>query len=354
MSFKAHNGFRASGLQGDGRDIVLDALRGFTIILVVYAHVVLWFQSSGIILPRSIIVSNWIYSFHMPLMFMIAGYTQGIKDYRASGWLYWFRKSAVDLYLPCMIFSVVQWLIMYCIFSRSNPANFGALKEGDIYIIPLKGFKEYWFLASLFFIKVIHSAFECSSCPGKVHSLFWLIVVIFPVLSGISLPTDISLGLYFHVGYILRRQGYISQEKNPGVLAGAIMIIAGGLFFFIPRAYDSANILTSTAAAMCSCLGLFSLFFAMRVKISGLIICGLYSMVIYCLHNWITACFRMLFTVSGLSLSADPVMMFAVSFVAAMLLPFACVYVYKNVNYLRWIEYVFYPGKLKKNPPAQS
>ncbi|MBQ6002532.1 MAG: hypothetical protein IJL18_06735, partial [Synergistaceae bacterium] len=62
-------GFRASGLQGDGRDFVADSLRGLAIILVVYAHVVLWFESSGIILPRSIIVSKWIYSFHMPLMF---------------------------------------------------------------------------------------------------------------------------------------------------------------------------------------------------------------------------------------------------------------------------------------------
>ena len=279
-------------------------------------------------------------------MFMIAGYVQGMKDYRASGWLHWLRKSAIDLYLPCMIFSFTQWFIMYFIFSRNNPANFGALKDGDIYMLPLRGFKEYWFLASLFFIKVIHSAFECSLCPGILHSLFWVIVFIFPALSGISLPVDISLGLYFHVGYILRRQGCISQEKNPGLLAGLILVIAGALLFFVPRAYDSANIFTRTGAAMCSCLGLFAVFYAMRVKFCWLKVCGLYSMVIYCLHNWITACFRMIFNVSGMSSSADPVMMFVITFFAAMLLPFCVIWLYKNVKCLLWIEYIFYPGKL--------
>ena len=282
----------------------------------------------------------------MPLMFMIAGYVQGMKDYRASSWLHWLKKSAVDLYLPCMYFSLIQWGIMYFIFSRHNPANFGALKSGDLAMIPIIGFKEYWFLAALFFIKVIHSAFECSSCPEKLHSAFWAVVFILQASSGSELLAKLPLGLYFHVGYILKHRDYISQAKNPGILPGVILFISGVLFFSVPYVYDKVNAFTGLGAAMCSSLGLFIVFYARGIKCSWLVIYGLYSMVIYCLHNWITACCRMIFTVSGMSSSADPVMMFMVAFVPAMLLPLLCVYIYKNVKCLRWIEYIFYPGKL--------
>ena len=282
----------------------------------------------------------------MPLMFMIAGYVQGMKDYKSSSWLHWLKKSAVDLYLPCMYFSLLQWAIMYFIFSRHNPANFGALKSGDLAMIPLIGFKEYWFLAVLFFIKVIHSAFECSSCPEKLHSVFWAVILIFQPLLGSALLAKVSFGLYFHIGYILKRKDYISQAKNPGMFLGVMLFTAGALFFFIPYAYDKTNAFTSIGAAMCSCLGLFIVFYARKINYSWLVIYGLYSMVVYCLHNWITACCRMIFTVSGLSVSADPVVMFTAAFVPAMIIPLLAVYLYRNVKCLRWIEYIFYPGKL--------
>ena len=282
----------------------------------------------------------------MPLMFMIAGYVQGMKDYRAQSWLHWLKKSAVDLYLPCMYFSLIQWSIMCFIFSRHNPANFGALKSGDLVMIPIQGFKEYWFLAALFFIKVLHSAFECSSYPGKLHSVFWTAVFIFHTLLGNAITAGISYGLYFHIGYILKRKDYISPTRKPGTWAGLMLFIMGSLFFFIPYAYDTANALTKICAAIFSCLGLFAMFYAFEIKYSLLITCGLYSMVIYCLHNWITACFRMIFTVSGMSSSAEPVLMFVTAFVPAMVLPIFCVYVYKHVKCLRWVEYIFYPGKL--------
>lgn len=282
----------------------------------------------------------------MPLMFMLSGYVQGMKDYRTSSWLHWVKKSAVDLYLPCMLFSFAQWLIMYFIFSRSNPANFVAVTIQELAIIPLEGLKEYWFLAALFFIKVIHSSFGCSSCPEKIYSAFWVIVFMFPLCAEKFLPVNISNGLYFHVGYILKRSDYISREKNLGVIAGLMLLISGAIFFFVPYASDSINIFTGICAALCSCFGLFAMFYAMGVNYSWLVICGLYSMVIYCLHNWITACFRMIFTVTGLSSSSEPVIMFAASFVHAMILPLLCVWLYKNVKGLRWIEYIFYPGKL--------
>lgn len=195
-------------------------------------------------------------------------------------------------------------------------------------------------------MKVIHSAFECSPCPEKIHSAFWVIVFIISLCAKNFLPVNISLGLYFHIGCVLKRSNCISREKNPGVMAGLMLFVAGAILFFVPYAFDSANIFTGICASLRSCFGLFAMFYAMGVNYSWLVICGLYSMVIYCLHNWITACFRMIFTVTGLSSSSEPVIMFTAAFVPAMILPLLCVWLYKNVKGLRWIEYIFYPGKL--------
>ena len=69
-------------------------------------------------------------------------------------------------------------------------------------------------------------------------------------------------------------------------------------------------------------------------------------MVVYCLHNYAAASLRMLFTVSGLSSSASPIILAAIGIIFAMTAPLAVVWLYKNVKCLRWIEYIFYPGKM--------
>lgn len=316
---------------------------------MVYAHIILWFESSGINLSRSIIANRWIYSFHMPLMFMIAGYVHGMKDCRTKGYFYCLKKNFVNLYLPCMYFSLIQWCIMYFIFASRNPANFGAVTLSDLYTIPFNGLKEYWFLATLFFIKAMHSALECMSCRKILHSLFWIILFFLIKLYSNGLPSSVmhlSHGLYFHLGYIIRQNNYISQSRYPRLLWGIILFLMGLAFHFIPCIYEYNSFSTSTGTALCSCFGLFIIFYALNVNYSILVLDGLYSMVVYCLHNWITASFRMVFTISGMSANSDPVMMFAVSFAFAMILPLCVVWLYKNVKCFRWIEYIFYPGKL--------
>ena len=278
---------------------------------------------------------------------MIAGYVQGMKS--NAGYFASLRKATTDLYLPCMYFSLLQWLIMYFIMANRNTANFGAATLKDLFVLPLGGYKEYWFLVALFFIKAIHSAFDCFPAGKTLHFLFWTALFITLNIYGGIFPlcvSRLSNGLYFHLGYVMKRENYISQDKYPGIIWGITLFLVGVACFFIPYACGGNNFFTRLGAALCSCFGLFVIFYSAGIKYSVLISYGLYSMVIYCLHNWVTAVFRMLFTVSGMSSNFEPAIMFAVTFAAAMIVPLLVVWLYKNIKCLRWIEYIFYPGKL--------
>ena len=280
----------------------------------------------------------------MPLLFMIAGYVHAMKDRYNTKYFLWAKKFMIDIYLPCLYFSLSQWLIMYFIFSVNNPANFGAAPIDELYAIPLIGYKEYWFLAILFFIKIIHLIFECNIKNTKINTFFWIFMCIFLTFFGNKLPNFIirilNSGIYFHVGYILKRCNYISQNNVPKILYGIIFIFAA--MFLRHLSINFANI----CYVLCVCLALFIIFYSLRITNKFFVKCGVYSMVIYCLHNFITATFRLIFMISGLAYSTNPLILFCVCFPFAMFAPLLVVWLYKHVKFLRWIEYIFYPGKL--------
>lgn len=326
------------------RDIYVDSLRGFGIFLVVFAHIFRWFRFSRIIIPSGIAIMEWIYSFHMPLLFMIAGYVHAMKDRYGTQYFSWAKKYLIDIYLPCLYFSLPQWLLMYFIFSVNNPAKFGSTSINGLYTLPFTGFKEYWFLAALFFVKIVHIIFECGVKYKEINTFFW--IIIFFACQLISLPayiTQLHYGLYFHIGYILKRREIFTRSQISYAL---ILICAGILFYILPLKYDGVNFFTRAGAALCMSLGLFTLFYAMRITNQFFITYGIYSMVIYCSHVYVVASFRLLYTISGLAYSVNPWILFWICCPFAFSVPLLIVLLYKRVKFLRWVEYIFYPGKL--------
>ena len=276
---------------------------------------------------------------------MIAGYVHAMSTSKSS-YLARIKKAAVDLYLPCLYFSFPQWVIMSSVFAVYNPANFGAAKLSDLFAIPLIGFKEYWFLAVLFFVKALHITFEHTISSQKLQAVLWIIIFLLVSLFRKNLPLGglrIEMGIYFHAGYLMKQNNVFTCPK---ILHGLLLIIVGTCCFCARYVLNAQNIFTAAGSAFCISTGLFIVFYAMKVNNSVLKVYGLYSMVVYCLHNYAAASLRMLFTVSGLSSSASPVILAAIGIIFAMTIPLAVVWLYKNVKCLRWIEYIFYPRRL--------
>lgn len=128
----------------------LDSLRGLAIFLVVIGHVIQFLYCHDNDGYRKCIDWNIIYSFHMPLFFMISGYSYDICKDRFT-----IRKRAKQLLVPFAIWALINaiynnslyiWRLEYFIISPSN----GGL----------------WFLYALFFISVIYYLIDRISNRG--------------------------------------------------------------------------------------------------------------------------------------------------------------------------------------------
>ena len=120
----------------------IDALKCFAIFLVVCGHVLQYLQP----LPYSVVpMYRLIYTFHMPLFMMLAGFfaaNVSDKDFKA-----FFSGKAVRLLLPVVSFCVVFQVLI-----------FGSTLYGALYY-------SYWFPKSLFVCTAMY--YVCGGCFRK-------------------------------------------------------------------------------------------------------------------------------------------------------------------------------------------
>ena len=146
------------------RDVIVDSIRGFAIILIVIGHCVIWLHRSGVVFRNDEVLRSFVYSFHVPLLFMVSGYVHAFSErwQDGKGYAFHVKKSFIEIYLPYLFFSYVGYCASLLMFATGdNPINFNAAHFDELFQIPYSGFREYWFLLTLFVIKLAHTAFEC-------------------------------------------------------------------------------------------------------------------------------------------------------------------------------------------------
>ncbi len=84
------------------RNLVFDAIKALAIVLVVYAHSIQYlsgcdYWNNG--------VFQFIYSFHMPLFFMISGFF--ISSALKLSWKDFLIKKGISLLLPCLVWTII-------------------------------------------------------------------------------------------------------------------------------------------------------------------------------------------------------------------------------------------------------
>ena len=284
---------------------------------------------------------------------MIAGYAHGMKEHFQSGqkYAYYLRKYIVDIYIPCLFFSFAYWLTRRVFVSPSNVSteNFHYASPSELLSIPFFGYSVYWFLCTLFFVKIVHILLERYVKRESLHIGIWVLSFIIIHSFWEIIPPffrHFTYGLYFHTGFFLRRQNIITHENHPKLLWGIILILVGTACFYASHFLGMSSIFTRTGTSMFTSLAFFVIFYALNITNSFLVMCGVYSMIIYTLHSYVQTPFRVLYRAAGLFASGNPFVLSAVCFFFALMLPLIPVWLYKNVKCLRWIEYIFYPGKV--------
>jgi len=206
------------------RNVLLDILKGITIILVVLGHSI-QFGSGSNYLQYSAFYKNelfkLIYSFHMPLFMLISGF---LFYYTVNNhtWTENIKSRFTTLLLP-----IVLWTLIPFGSSVAKTDEYSAYALIKLYQYSLLG--NLWFLWAVFY---------CSIVVIVVKRFFKDYIVLY--LAGFLLTffvTDIyGLSLYkfmypfFITGYLFNRE---SQKRTIKMTKSVYLIGSGAAFFFL-------------------------------------------------------------------------------------------------------------------------
>ncbi len=180
-----------------------DYAKGIGIILVVIGHVVRGLVNANLI-EKTPVVSfchDWIYSFHMPLFFVVNGlFLQSALDKKFIPAL---KIKAGNILYPYFIWATLQTSIQIIMSSHTN----NPLSIYDIFSLVYKPIMQFWFLYVLFI-------------------LFWLIYILYSIrLSSMQIVT-ISLVIFVLPQFMgLGDWGvlYLSINNLPFVATGYLL-----------------------------------------------------------------------------------------------------------------------------------
>ena len=289
---------------GNTRIEWIDSTRGIAILLVVVGHVVGGYTGNyGMPKYQRIIdmVVDIIYTFHMPLFFMISGGVFGLKKYNWSmdNYAAYINKKAKALLIPYFLFSTLQILIKLPLQGKIA----SVLSWKNILLLPIIPIDQFWFIYVLFFIfclagfvdwKVQHNSLIMAIVlfiVGKLLSLFGGDLL--NVWGGVVLVRCLCYYIYFYIGYKLCRMK-ISFSKRTWISLNVIFGISLISNSFIPLKYEASNIILQVIIATSGALSVISFCeeFDFVAKSKLLQVMGSESMSIYIVHVLLCAIIR--------------------------------------------------------------
>ena len=141
----------------------IDIIKGIGIFLVVLGHVY-----------RGNIIQNWIYSFHMPLFFIISGWLFGYKNIEPKDFLEITKKKVMTLMLPYIEFYLLSFLY-WCMVER----YFREFDQGPL-----------WFLPVLLIIELLGLVLIPIIARKNIRNIAMVIIAIFFVAFSIHISKD--------------------------------------------------------------------------------------------------------------------------------------------------------------------
>lgn len=213
----------------------IDIAKGIAITLVIVGHTV----------PNPSPLRHAIFSFHMPVFFILAGYT-----FRPKPWRELLSGSVSRLLVPYVVLALA-WQVPTFLMS-SAPLTSGTLAGGfemlvfasgvDVPGLGVTAVGMAWFLAALFTSRLLFNVLV-RLFDGRDVRVVWQGVICAAIafcgLSvsryfGVYLPLDLDLSCYIvllmWVGYTARQRGL-----EPSVNKSLLFIGAGSLGLSLPR-----------------------------------------------------------------------------------------------------------------------
>lgn len=322
-----------------GRNNKIDMLRGVAIILVIVGHGIdLLLQNGIMVIGVSQTIYGIIYMFHIPLFFLISGYTYKSNRGGKSDII----KNIITFYIPYLFFNSIYWVEKMAAskilgIQLTQEAAEVSLKE--IVRLCWNGEGLSWFLLSMLLVKVIFHILD-SYCSGMTAFLsfsvcFWL-AYIFPQN---QLLRYLGWGIFFTIGYIIHK--YDIDKKQKGLIFVFCMnIMALG----IERYYGQGLDILVRLLIGPSVFVLYLLYAEYIPNINFLAICGKKSIVIYMIHG-LTQYLSFYVIVRMMNIRGGFVTL-GLMVLIQLALSFGAAWMSKKV---KLVQFIFYPYSILQN-----
>jgi acyltransferase len=268
----------------------IDIARGIGIILVIIGHV-----------SRNQELQNFIYSFHMPLFFMLSGFLYKHKEN-------FVKNKFKRLMIPYFVFSMLCF-IYWVIIERNIRAqyNVSAFNQFINIFLCRGGEGNYiynaamWFLPCLFVTEII---FDFINSKLQNKSKIYLPILMlcssilgywYPKLTTCRLPFCMDIIfitiVFYYLGYIIKfKEQYIREKVNNPIkiILSLILMTVAIILSYIEKGMNLNNLIYNSyillfVTAIIGVLGIYFISNVIRSKILNYI--SLNSLYIMCIHE---------------------------------------------------------------------
>lgn len=318
----------------------LDSLKGFAIFLVVVGHVILGYMHTGMFIEHQWslqFVYDVIYSFHMPLFFIISGFLYKLtwrqKDIRLAKSI---SNKVLNMVLMYILFSVVFWIFKYIAAEYGNIQMSDQFILMDLLYIFISPLAYLWFLYVLIWLFLTVPIFESIIKPTTVFIIFLCLYFFMPPVHGLLKIINLIIygGVYFTLGSVLcmyqDQLRTIICNKLTGI--GFISIVLAVITFPYIEVHNILKFICATSGSVFLSILFFKFKNIKWVTIWN--ICGRYSLGIYILHLYFSGPLRTIFK----HLSIDNIMVCLIlSCLISTIVPIFIVKFFDRYKITSWI-----------------
>lgn len=200
------------------RILWIDTAKGLGILLVIIGHL------------KTPYLASWIYTFHMPLFFILSGYVFPAGKYTFSDFLVKRLKSLVIPYF-CLGAVIFIWFAGVYFFQDRPLIDYWIMLKN---FIIQKHYWTIWFLAALFLAQLIyycinHITKDNIAISTAISAAMAAIGFIWYRLGGHGLVWNLDVALiaqfFYHCGYILKKSSQFTQSFSYTSISKKIAII---------------------------------------------------------------------------------------------------------------------------------
>lgn len=213
------------------RDKLVDCLRGYACLLVVFGHVIMGIRKWGSIPTFEYPLEKFIWTFHVSLFFFLSGYVYKItqkwksKGTRTRFIAYKFIKVAVP-YFSISIF----YILINSLTAKTNTS----FSVTDIFSLWKTPVAQYWYIYALFMLLLLYAVLS-KVCNDWIITVFLVLLAYIRTAMGINVPLfGICLGhaFSFGVGVCLPDIQYFNRKKLLPLLIGVHVLTVSLIFVF--------------------------------------------------------------------------------------------------------------------------